>query len=627
MALQYSAPEQPSQPSQNSNGPAKRGTGIFGTGGGMKYGVIRKGSGSEYMTRMREGIAKYLTDINDDMTASVITIENGGLAYGVIALCLTEKANPNVVAYHALILEQTGGNPEPLTVSEGGITISHPRVTSDAFDTEMARVIEEYLRREFGNANIINAGASVVYRDIEPFFTNKDGDSGLSDKFRDYMFKATNIISTELNLHLHPNEDIDLSDVANAENTSNTRLALELNVTQEKVTLETDSNRVIRSDVDIVFRSKRSNTGPNNQSLNGGQQVEDFGRVNGFIDLINLGSQNEFFMNPLAQEKQKYAARFVMTHMESNIAFTPAAILMMLSTISPIQRDNNWVTLLRSKSTNRKEIDFADIGALGIENNLTPSLPETAYKHIDTKSESVTPNDFSMLVSRLINRGLVISMDVMDHDIDSTYLDLFSLASDNPQNRRYHNKIYEAANKLTGGNFASYMSANESIFTDFDNRIHMGYFNRNGKRYDIREIDYLAVANYASATKDPGILTRWAQTFNDKSRPMYTRLAERMLILKEITGGDFHLTGYATRVTFSGRFVEALISAISSVNIGIEVVIPLTANGMTEGVTSANFYADAISNPNFGFLRNGGGHINNRYSTVGYQPIATDRYI
>lgn len=633
MAVNFKAPEQ-EQPKPDytnagtqSNSARPAGSGFFGNSNTMRFGVIAKGSGSEFVGRVRNGIVKYMSDLNDSISASVITLEGEELAYNTILICFVDKTNPGTVAYHALLLEATGKKPEPLTINEGGIVISHPRTPSDAFDIEMYKIIEAKMRREFPSHNIINAGGSVVYADQELFYKNQDGEYNVSEKFRNVLFKASNLISTEMHIVAHPDEDINLADIIRNDANSNVRTSLVINVTQERQSIETDTGNVVRSDVNVSFRSKRVSTTSYN-SLNGGQQVEEFGRVNGFVDLINLGSQNGFFMNPNDIPTQRYGARFIITGIESNIAFTPAAILLMATTISPIRYENNWVTLLRSKNTNRKEIDFTDIGALGIENNLTPNIPDTGFKHIDTKSESVTAQDFAVLTSRLLHKDLVISMDVMDHDIDSCYLDVFSIANDNPSNNKAREIIYRSANILTGGHFSKYMPSSDGIFTDHENRIHMGYFTRNGKRHDVREIDYIAVANYASATKDPSILTRWAQTFNDKSKPLYTRLAERLAIIKEVSGDSFVLTGYASRVTFTGRFTDALLNAINATGMVTDTTIPTTANSMTDGVTQASFFGEAIGNPNFAFLRNNGaGLVNSRHANVGYQPTMPDRFI
>ncbi len=628
MAMNFTAPLQPvNQPNNTVEPPRQPSVGMFGNSGNVKYGVMARGTGSETVGRIRDGIVKYLSDINDGVSASVITIEGNGLAYTTILVCMMEKASPTAVAYHALLLEQTGKKPEPLTISEGGVTISHPRVPSDAFDAEMYKVIDSRLRREFPTANIINAGGSVVYKDQELFFKNQEGESALSEKFRDVLYKVCNLVSTELNMHLRPGEDIDLSEIIRNELNNNTRTSLVIGVRQERETLETDTGNVVRSDVNISLRSKRISTGAIN-SLNGGQQLEEFGSLNGYIDVVNMGSQNGFFVNQANVAPQRYAARLVITAIQSNIAFTPGAILLMLNTILPIQHDSNWVTLLRSKNTNRKEIDFTDIGALGIESNLTPTIPDTANRHIDTKSESVTPSDFANLVYHLLHPNIAVSLDVMDHDVDSSYMDVFSIAYDNPANSKTREIIYKAANTLTGGNFSKYMPSSDSIFTDQENRIHMGYFTRNGKRHDVREIDYIAVANYASATKDVLILRRWAQSFNDKSKHMFIRLAERLAIINEITGGSFVQTGYASRVTFTGRFMDALSNAITAAGMVTETAIATTASSMTDGVTQASFFADAVTNPNYSSLRgNGGGMTNSRNSGVGFQAVMPDRFI
>lgn len=598
---------------------------FFSSGNGVRNSPLPKTGGSESAVALQTAIAKSLSDLNDQTSASVIVVEGNGLAYSTIAMCYWVKSNPELVAYHLLILESTGKEPDPLVFSEGSLQISHQRVTSDAFDEEMVKVVKERLSREFPQSKLHNVGASVVYRNQETIYKTQQGENVLTEKFRNVIYKAFNMMNTDLMLALNPGSEIDLSAIVREELDNNRRTGLVAQVRQERQNLETDTNNVIRSDVTISFRTKRYSTN-NNYSLNGGQQSEEIGTINGFVDLVNTGSFNGLYAN-MNQQQQRYVARFVLTRLVSELSYTPGAILMILSTISTMTDNNNWATLFRTKHTNKKEIDYTDIGALGIENNLTPNIPDAGFKHIDTKSESVTPGAFAALVSSLIRPKLMISIDVMDNDIDSTYLEIFAKASAPTPVMRARKMIYDAAVRLTGGAFQTVFPDMNRMFFDSDNRIHMGYFMKGGERHDIREIDYVAVANYASATKDNAILTRWAQTFNDKNTRIYTRLAERKAIIDTITNGSFVLTGYATRVTFTGAFIDALVESISNTGMSIEADIPLNASSMTTGVTPINSIDDALASPQVTPLRSGGIMSNDRFGNVGLANNVGNRFL
>ncbi len=601
---------------------------ILGGANGLMNSPISRGVNAENITRMRDALVRYLSEINDDMRCNIITIEDETLAYKVIVVTLAEKAELKVVSYHTLIIDDMDKKPDPLVIIENGQTIQHSRVVSDAYDMDMIAVILKRLNKEFPGATMLRAGATVVRKDMQVFTAVTNNENALSDKFKEFIYYVINFCNTELIMHKPQYQDISIPNLVKAANNGNSNgvLTMVLNARQERSNIETRSALQARSDIDITFKTKTVNTG-NSLSLNNGQRSDEVGKINGFVDLINNGTMNTTFAAyNQNQMQQHYTARLVITHLESKVALTPASLLLVLSMSSILSYGSNWLSMFKSKVVGRNEIDFSDIGALGIEINLTPNIPDSSFKHIDTKSESVTPGALMALITGLIRPGLVVSMDVVDSDCDSGHLEIFAEAARADSNRGARDLIYQSAEQLTGGIFGRYFSMNDRMFVEPDNRVHIGYYVRGDEKRDIREIDYLAVANYASATKDPGILLRWAQTFNDMSVNIYTRLNERAAILSAMTNGSFVLQGYADRLTFSGMFINALIAAVSEAGLLVELEGSINNNNNTGGVSPATFVNEAISNPNSSFFRQNAATQNARYANVGYAPYVGRRF-
>src|SRR5690606_27028199 len=101
------------------------------------------------------------------------------------------------------------------------------------------------------------------------------------------------------------------------------------------------------------------------------------------------------------------------------------------------------------------------------------------------------------------------------------------------------------------------------------NRIHLGYYtNADGEMRDIRDIDYLALLNMIGG-KDIRTVEEVMDTFDRTDIPVEIRLDRRYRILKEVLGDSMVIKGYATRITFDAKFIEALIAACESAGINV----------------------------------------------------------
>lgn len=79
-----------------------------------------------------------------------------------------------------------------------------------------------------------------------------------------------------------------------------------------------------------------------------------------------------------------------------------------------------------------------------------------------------------------------------------------------------------------------------------------------GHKRDLREIDYLALANQMGPKGDMSIVRDFADTYDRTDVPIELRLEKRERIYQAIFGSNFKIKGYARRVTFNPHFIEAL---------------------------------------------------------------------
>jgi hypothetical protein len=178
----------------------------------------------------------------------------------------------------------------------------------------------------------------------------------------------------------------------------------------------------------------------------------------------------------------------------------------------------------------------------------------------DLKSSTFGIPELVQLLSSTFRPGLVMSLDVPEYAPSSWCTGVFAAASNgNPDAVA---AIYNAAMQLTNGMFQSHFPAGTPMFVDQGNRIHMGYYtDRNGDKRDIRDIDYLAVLNMLS--NDMNTVADYSNSFNSAALDINQRLAMRKRIITGIAQRA-EITGFATRVTFSSQFIDALGAAIAA---------------------------------------------------------------
>lgn len=126
------------------------------------------------------------------------------------------------------------------------------------------------------------------------------------------------------------------------------------------------------------------------------------------------------------------------------------------------------------------------------------------------------------------------------------------------------NRIIYTLDRLTDNLFTERYWDGEEVFTKGAVMIPIGYWtDANGKKRDLREINYLAAVNYAGRMNEPGFLEDWEETFNKDARSPETMCAWRLDLMSRIVGADsIEVKGYAWRYTFDHDFIVACSLAV-----------------------------------------------------------------
>lgn len=543
---------------------------------------------SEYYTKVKEGLIEIYKHANNDIEISILdldNINNPGLAFSNIVVAIRFKTAPDTVAYHILALEATGEKIQPIMENMGNYQVEVMRFSSNAIDDVLRNKAEQKVRGAFKSKIFLYSEGTVVPSEFNP----ED-----KQKLHKLALNAGLACTTELKINSKGFNDISLPEMPRSNN-------LFVNIDFSRTQIEDNVGNTMRSDVTTVFGTRKQQQ--MDRSINTGERDNTVSIASGFIDLLWAPMNPQSIFNPYmasnqAPQTQKYAARYTITNLDSNISYTPGMILLALATSVSIRDNNNWINTFRPAPMDRDLVDLRDIGALNIEANLEND-PSGWGKRIDTKSETFQLSDLGQLISALIRPGLVISLDCPESGPQSWYLSMFAAASRGNSNAT--DVIYAAANQLTGGAFGRYFTRGMPMFMDNYNTVHLGHwFDRKGQKRDLRDIDTLAICNIAG-DRNPEFIRGYSDTFLRRDVPLIKRLADRKTILRAASNDSAVFTGYADRVTFSAAFINALVQGVSESGLAVRINSQIL-DDINNQRGYADFVNDAILTGNSSFI-------------------------
>lgn len=528
---------------------------------------ISKSSGSEQMIALEKTLTEIYSRAAKDYKFDVISVDRETLTdislyFSCIVIVGSYTGIPNKLAYHVLVIEASNNPIPPVNETLANkMTVEVTRLSSDAVAGDVfIRAIDSIIRKKYNTPGmeLVYTDSTVIPRD----FNFKD--SGMLQKIAYHAVLAT---SSELMASMPGFNDINLQNLVQAMG-GNTR-SLNIYVNYGRQNIVDITGLPVRSDVRCIFKDNPLNRNNANE-INSAEQTITVAEVNGYVDLLWVGGheENPFIKTMNYQPKfDNYAARFVITDIDNMRAYTPGGLLLAIATTHVLGTDNNYYMAFRPQTVSKKAIDLTDIGALGYENNITGE----GFKKIDTKSDSFNTNMLGSLIQTFVKPGISIAIDIPYAGPQTWYMRILLEALVNPKAQEY---LINAANTLTNGYMKTHFSGN--VFTEATQRIHLGYYvNAQDERRDIRELDYLAIANIVGA-KEPQRIADWFNTYYGPD-PLSIKLAERKRMIEELTNHGAVFTGYAERVTFNPEFLRALIDGIKSCNFNVTLNSPLNS--------------------------------------------------
>ena len=588
--------------------PPPRQSPVFGTSGRPFGSLIGRGGGPEIYTKIKKGLEEIYKESQPNIESALIDLDkvnNPDLAFSCIIVAARLKDhNTNVVAFHILVLEATGDKLTPRIDSYNGKQIEILQTPATAVDQILVKLAISKVAAAFPNRSIHYCDACIVPADFNP-----------DDKNALYLLASNAGMACVTELEVtDPNfRDLSLNDLR-------TDRSLVVDIELSKNHRLDIMGHPVRSDLMVTFASRRNqNSNTANVSLNNGDGESVFSQIGGYVDLIwnppNAGQDFNQWANPnKPPQTQKYIAEFVITSVEPQIACTPAAVLFAIGTALVVGDGNNWVQVFKPSTTNGKEIDLCDIGALDLEANLKND-PSGVGEHINTKVESFTLQQLGMLVSLLIQPDMVVSLDCPESGPQAWYLSVFADASRGSMDAQAI--VLRAFDELTNGSFSRHFKQGDPLFINPGNMVHNGYWTgRNGQIRDIREFDHLAVCNLVGE-KRPKVLEDFTDTYLQTKYPIQQRLYARKNILTTLSNETCVITGLSTRVTFSSQVWSAYMAAVRESQISVKINTPLTGTDFNNQRATGAYAGAGIIPAGHIFNNEGYGQNNTRNGYFG----------
>lgn len=589
----------------NPNNPKAPGSWSFHDNG-LFQSPIPKGIGSEYYTKLKDRLTEIYKSAHRDVEIGIVELSRAtdpALDFSCLLVVtrLHEAAGLGVAA-HILLLAETGEDVPTYTEQIYERTITVHRVPSDAVNQILVDKAIKATKLAYPGANVTIVDSTVVPKNFDP--DNKT-------QLQRLALNAAMAGVSELTSRRPEFEDLNLAKL-NKTNQS----AVE--VTFHRQQLQDAAANVYRSDLLISFTDRKSNENQRDRQLNTGDRNARFSELSSFLDVLWLphadnsgGFSNVFTPQHMAQT-QKFVARQVITDITANYSQTPGAVLLALSTALSLRNPSVWIQSFRPLTINRKELDMTDIGALNIEGNIPVPQPNgilapdpSGYgKPIDTKADDFKSEQLGLYIAALFHKDLVVAMDVPEAGPQTQYLSVFAAAAKGVQPA--YDSIYNSANELTNGIFTQHFVKNQPIFATMSERIHAGtWVDINGQTRDLRDFDHIAVANLVG-TRQPQMIRDWSDTFLRLEYPEIQRLEARRKMLIQLSNDTARFTGYYQRVTFSGKFLDALDLAILSHNLRVTIRTPMSGNDFYNQRGVASYANNALLGHGQSYMQQGG---------------------
>lgn len=575
--------------------------------GGFFTPPIPRGIGSEYYTNLKERLQEIYKNTTPKAEVTVVDLSRAthpALDFSCLLVCTRLKDAASLgVAVHILLLSETGSDIPPLVEHYQDRRVTVYRVPSDAINDVLVSLARQVVQQAYNLPrpnDVVFVDGTVVGARFDP--KNKDSVWALA------LNSAVAGVN-ELQLRKSGAVDLNLARLNESGQSS-------IEVYFQRQQLENIVQDVFRSDITIAFTNSRGGD-KDGRVLNTGDRSVTFSKVHSYMDVVwcPISDQNPLgavFMPQQAAVTQKFAARQIITAIEAGYAQTVSATLLAISTALALRNPSMWIQGFRPIVTNRKELDLTDIGALNIEGNLpvrqpsgiTAPNPSGFGDPVDTKSDEFRMEQLGLYVSALFHKEPMLAIDVPEFGPSTHFLNVFAAAAHGHTGAI--DRILHAANELTNGEFEKHFGRQHQLFATTSERIHAGtWVDTNGITHDLRDFDYVAVANICHSTRNPQGIRDYSDTFLRTEYPEIQRLEARRKMLMHFSQDTAKFTGYYQRLTFHKDFLQALDRGIAAMNMRVNFITPRSAGEIYNHRGTATYAQSAMLGNNPSYIQSG----------------------
>lgn len=509
------------------------------TFGSNRLSLMQAGQGSEYT----DGIAKAIQAIYEASQRPVKPVihvldkEALKLAYSTIVISLKLDKN-RAVPYFVILLEATGrksmtasdivneyNNIQRLPINNNRFQIY---TADDAIDSVLNDHITRVLTQQYGQGQYVPVDGIVIPSEHAPFenFSHMLATIAYNACFTETALESSQI--ADLNLRVAMTE------------LKNRRLEFVTSINKTTVAARNEIDAPIRADWTVSLVSK--DTSGTTTSLNLQHTEQQITRVAGYIDAIP--EEVALTENGIVNNVIRFRPNIIVTSnssMNPTVGFTLTGLLSANLMVKP----SMWLGALRPMGK-------VNVGAL----NLIAKIDKGVGERIDLSNKKYSADEVWEVIKQMFSLQPVLSMDIDAYGPQSYYTSVFSLAA-NPSfddtQKRAAQHIINTAHQLTDGNFPNTFPINE-IFVDTGVTVPLGSYSTSHGTHDVRDIDLAYLAN---KTDDPAVLNSWAlSNLSDRIsgvNPFKTKVEIINRILPNAV-----ITGKATRVTFTNKFISTL---------------------------------------------------------------------
>lgn len=532
----------------------------------FNIGGIGRNRTSETLMKLAEALKEgFKTNLGSKLNAELETIpldrdSNPQLSLSVLVVCMREiGVSKPLVSYFALLIE---GSVDGLTSRQFNFDNKQYEVLTtagDTYTTQTMDYIARVVRDKYPEADCQAADCMTIPRAYDV----KDENLVWATLFE--------VVSACSNNFRQIDNDLSIGEMDASSMNLSARFLFNQPATMDSVGLP------VRSDIEAVLQTKQVS------KSDAIQNEVKIARASAFFDLIWNPKQQDQMMYggmpgqaPMMQPGafQRYTPMMTITGLEPQYQ-TPSMLLMALASIVGITQGGKYLqNFLPNNALGKNKLDVKDFGAINYDVNWEGNPNDFGKDPLPTKGDNVDNMKLFAMMKTFFRDECAIAIDVSDAGASTWKLGAFAAIASNGANSRGANEyLLHAADVLTSGHFGRIYKGDQPICSHFT-RVHQGYFEMDNQLHDLREVDYLWIANHFGKT-DPVLIRRWSNTFNDPNMPTEIRLDIRRKIL-ESTLGRVVFTGYADRYILDPLFLSALMDSCAAAGLRIDSQTPMS---------------------------------------------------